>query len=345
MKINTTVWRALVLGVVLLLSMNAVYPRPRKHSRAAHKKSSSVKPASPAKEEVEPAQPSQEGPQVRLKLVDNTFIRVDEAWESSQGIWYKQGGVSYLVARERVKSIERNSAPTVQARGVPNAIVTGAQEIKTASRPVWIYLVGGARLEADKAEESTAGVWFHRGSLALFIERSRIDHLKREELESAAESDSSSNRERGWSTGSLKIDALIRQNGARYGVDPYLIFCVMEQESHFSAHSVSPKGARGLMQLMPGTSARFGVRHPFNPAESISAGTRYLKQLIQQFNGRIDLVLAGYNAGEGTVIRFGSKVPPYRETRDYVKRISYRYRRTKAPVVRAVGSPANAGEM
>ena len=99
------------------------------------------------------------------------------------------------------------------------------------------------------------------------------------------------------------------------------------------------------MQLMPSTSARFGVRHPFNPAESISAGTRYLKLLIQQFNGRIDLVLAGYNAGEGTVIRFGSKVPPYRETRAYVKRISYRYRRTKAPVGRAVGSPANAGEM
>jgi soluble lytic murein transglycosylase-like protein len=83
------------------------------------------------------------------------------------------------------------------------------------------------------------------------------------------------------------------------------------------------------MQLMPGTSTRFGVRRPSDPAQNIAGGTRYLKQLIEQFNGRIDLVLASYNAGEGAVMKFGRKVPPYRETRDYVKRISYRYHRTK----------------
>jgi soluble lytic murein transglycosylase-like protein len=86
------------------------------------------------------------------------------------------------------------------------------------------------------------------------------------------------------------------------------------------------------MQLMPGTSARFGVRRPSDPAQNIAGGTRYLKQLMGQFDGRIDLVLASYNAGEGAVLRFGRKVPPYRETRDYVKRISYRYRRTKPAV-------------
>ena len=85
------------------------------------------------------------------------------------------------------------------------------------------------------------------------------------------------------------------------------------------------------MQLMPGTSARFGVRHPFSPAENISAGTRYLKQLMTKFNGRVDLVLAGYNAGEGAVVRFGHRVPPYSETRNYVKQISYRYRKAKGP--------------
>ena len=140
------------------------------------------------------------------------------------------------------------------------------------------------------------------------------------------------------------IDLLIKQNGARYSVDPYLRFCVMEQESHFNARVVSPKGARGLMQLMPGTAARFGVRHPFNPAENIPAGTRYLKQLIAQFNGRLELVLAGYNAGEGSVARFGNRVPPYAETRNYVKTISYRYRRGKAaaktPAPAAVASAA-----
>ena len=115
----------------------------------------------------------------------------------------------------------------------------------------------------------------------------------------------------------------------------------MEQESHFNAHALSPKGARGLMQLMPGTSARLGVTRPSDPAQNIAGGTRYLKQLIQQFDGRIDLVLASYNAGEGAVMKFGRKVPPYRETRAYVKRISYRYHGSK-PVVPSKNEVATA---
>ena len=79
------------------------------------------------------------------------------------------------------------------------------------------------------------------------------------------------------------------------------------------------------MQLMPGTAARFGVRRPLDPAENIMGGTRYLKMLLDNFNGRVDLVLAGYNAGEGAVMRFGGNVPPFRETRNYVQRISKRY--------------------
>jgi soluble lytic murein transglycosylase-like protein len=103
----------------------------------------------------------------------------------------------------------------------------------------------------------------------------------------------------------------------------------MEQESHFNARVVSPKGARGLMQLMPGTGARFGVRKPFDPAENIMGGTRYLKLLLDSFDGRVDLVLASYNAGEGAVMKYGGRVPPYRETRDYVKRISARYEKNR----------------
>ncbi len=117
-------------------------------------------------------------------------------------------------------------------------------------------------------------------------------------------------------------------NGSKYNVDPYLIFLVMEQESHFNTHAVSPKGARGLMQLMPGTAARFGVRRSHDPAQNISGGTRYLRELLNRFNNRVDLVLASYNAGEGAVAKFGNRVPPYQETRNYVKKISYRYKRT-----------------
>ena len=88
---------------------------------------------------------------------------------------------------------------------------------------------------------------------------------------------------------------------------------------------------------MPGTAARFGVRRPGDPAQNIAGGTRYLKQLLGQFNGRIDLVLASYNAGEGAVLKFGRRVPPYRETQNYVRRISYRYGRAKpAPAKRNI---------
>jgi hypothetical protein len=273
--------------------------------------------------------------QVQLRLVDGNSIAADEAWESEQGIWYRRGGMSHLIPRERIKRIERGSSLKLRTDAqVAKVVVTDDSDSDTLHRsdvpvdqPVWIYLVGGARVEADSVTESAVGAWYRRGSLSVFVERSRIDHIEREELETLAES--STKKARGWTTGNAKIDGLIKQAGAKYGVDPYLIFCVMEQESHFNARALSPKGARGLMQLMPGTSARFGIRRPSDPAQNIAGGTRYLKQLIEQFNGRIDLVLASYNAGEGAVLKFGRKVPPYKETRDYVKRISYRYRRAK----------------
>jgi soluble lytic murein transglycosylase-like protein len=130
---------------------------------------------------------------------------------------------------------------------------------------------------------------------------------------------------RSWTTGNAKVDQLIRYNGARYGVDPYLIYCVMHQESRFGSQATSGKGAQGLMQLMPGTAARYGVTNSYDPAQNIMGGTRYLKDLLQLFNGRINLVLAGYNAGEGAVMKYGNRIPPYRETQNYVRTISTRY--------------------
>jgi len=128
-----------------------------------------------------------------------------------------------------------------------------------------------------------------------------------------------------WATGNPKIDSLIRRYASLYGVDPYLVYCVMRQESGFDPTRVSPKGARGLMQLMPETAARYGVTNPYDPAQSIMGGTRYLKSLLEQFKGNLTLVLAGYNAGEGAVIKYGNNVPPYRETIDYVRSITTRY--------------------
>jgi len=128
-----------------------------------------------------------------------------------------------------------------------------------------------------------------------------------------------------WSTGNSRIDNLIRQYGTQHGVDPFLIYCLMSQESSFISGATSPKGAQGLMQLMPGTAARYGVTNPYDVAQNIQGGTRYLKDLLKMFNGRIDLALAGYNAGEGAVMKYGNTIPPYDETRNYVRLILKRY--------------------
>ncbi len=131
--------------------------------------------------------------------------------------------------------------------------------------------------------------------------------------------------DRPWSTGNSRIDSLIRYYGAEHGVDPYLIYCLMSQESGFTSGATSSKGAQGLMQLMPGTAARYGVTNPYDVAQNIKGGTRYLKDLLKMFNGRVDLALAGYNAGEGAVMKYGNTVPPYSETRNYVRLILLRY--------------------
>ncbi len=280
---------------------------------------------------------------VRLRLVDGTIMTVEDAWETDQGIWYRQSGMSQLVPKDRIKKIERPSAdipPESTVASASETTVSPSTSTTVIETPVWIYLVGGARMEVDSVTESSAGVWYQRGPLAIFIERSRIDRIERETAESFAQT----RHERRWSTGSPRIDALIKQNGAKYGVDPYLIFCVMEQESHFNARAVSPKGARGLMQLMPGTAARFGVKKSFDPAQNIAGGTRYLKLLLERFKGRVDLVLASYNAGEGAVAKFGNRVPPYSETRNYVKRISHRYgKREKTAATPTKGGTTSVG--
>ena len=130
---------------------------------------------------------------------------------------------------------------------------------------------------------------------------------------------------RNWSTGNRSLDEMIRYYGGKHGVDPYLIYCVMHQESRFGSTATSYKGAQGLMQLMPGTAARYGVTNSYDPAQNIQAGTRYLRDLLRLFNGRVDLALAGYNAGEGAVMKYGYKIPPYRETQNYVRTIGTRY--------------------
>jgi hypothetical protein len=128
------------------------------------------------------------------------------------------------------------------------------------------------------------------------------------------------------STGDNRLDNIIQTAAQKHQIDPRLILEVVRQESGFRLRAVSHKGAQGLMQLMPATAARFGVVNSYDPAENVNAGTKYLRFLLDTFNGDLELALAGYNAGENAVIRNNYKIPNYRETRDYVRSITARYR-------------------
>jgi soluble lytic murein transglycosylase-like protein len=183
-----------------------------------------------------------------------------------------------------------------------------------------------ARVELEKSDQSLADA------------RARVDATQKQIAEALkpkpavnVTADSANGfTNQSWTTGSITTDNLIRYYSKLNGLDPYLVFCLMNQESGFVSRITSPKGAQGLMQLMPDTAARYGVTNPFDAAQSISAGARYLKDLLQMFNGRLDLALAGYNAGEGAVIKYGYKIPPYSETQNYVRLIVMRYQKKGA---------------
>lgn len=126
-----------------------------------------------------------------------------------------------------------------------------------------------------------------------------------------------------------QINALVSQNAQNWQIDPALVKAVIANESGFNANATSPVGAQGLMQLMPQTAASVGVHDPYDPAQNVAGGTRYLKGLLDRFNGDVRLAVAAYNAGPNAVEKYGD-VPPYAETKNYVQNVLGSYDRYRA---------------
>jgi len=132
-------------------------------------------------------------------------------------------------------------------------------------------------------------------------------------------------RQNGWmSVEHDGVERFVKEAAERYKVDPALVRAVIETESGWNPHAYSHKGAGGLMQLIPTTAQRYGAYDVFNPQQNIDAGVKYLRNLLERYNGNLELALAAYNAGEGAVDR-AHGVPSYRETRNYVQKVQNAY--------------------
>jgi hypothetical protein len=264
-----------------------------------------------------------------ITLVDGYSFPVDEVTKQGDETWVRKGNIQRQI-QEPIKSIKpiyeqakaEAAADTTKPATTATATTTTPNPTKPAGpNPIWIYLVDGAKFRVDQVQEQTDGAWYSRHNVSIFLAKERISRIEYE----APEAPAAKTKNADWTSGDTAIDQLIRTNAHRFGIDPYLVFLIIEKESRFHARAVSPKGAMGLMQLMPGTARRLGVRKPFDAAENIRGGTQYMRELMDMFGGKVDLVLASYNAGEGAVLKYGRNVPPYRETRDYVKTIGKRY--------------------
>ena len=262
----------------------------------------------------------------QLQLHDGRVIEAEEVWEMGDAFWYKQGKLISSIPRAEVKRVvtSKSSAKSVQVRVTPPP-----EPAPPASAAVTrIMLKDGSAIVVDAVQEDDRYVRYRLGSMQTLIEREAVERIEREDATSPPPT--APLPKISFTTGNTGLDQLISSSAEKHQIDPLLIYLVMREESGFNHRAVSRVGARGLMQLMPATARRLGVRNIHDPLENIEAGTRFLKDLIELYEGDLNLALAAYNAGENAVARYGHRVPPYRETQSYVRRINAAYRRARS---------------
>ncbi len=161
------------------------------------------------------------------------------------------------------------------------------------------------------------------GNFNKFTKTVKVTHYKKSKMyDGSGDSYGSSSASSSGSRNSY--DSYVLASAQRHGVDPGLIKAMMHSESAFNPNARSPVGAQGLMQLMPATARRFKVSNPWNPADNIEGSAKYIAWLMKRFNNNVEFAVAGYNAGEGNVDKYNG-IPPFKETRNYVKNVMSRY--------------------
>jgi soluble lytic murein transglycosylase-like protein len=255
----------------------------------------------------------------QVQLKDGRVIEAAEVWEIGDLVWYRQGRLIASISRADVLRV-------IAAK--PSAAVRPEKPAQPAPAVVRIVLKDGPEIVADEVQEYDRFIRYRLGSLQTLIDREAVERIVRGEP--ATVPPSAPQPGLPFTTGHAGLDQLIGRTALRHQLDPLIIYLVMREESGFDHRAVSRAGACGLMQLMPATARRLGVRNIHDPVENIEAGTRHLKNLIELYRGDVNLALAAYNAGEEAVARHGRRVPPYRETQNYVRRINAAYRRAKA---------------
>src|ERR1043165_9150902 len=205
-----------------------------------------------AQDKTTPDKPAKTPPKVigyKVTLVDGYSFEVDEVSKQGEETWVRKGNVQRQIqgAIKSVKPIYEQPKPDAAAE-TAKTVTTPSTTTSTPTKPVapeqiWIYLIDGAKFRVDRSEEQADGAWYSRHNVSSFLAKERISRIEYEAPEAPAVATKNSD----WTSGDRGIDQLIRTNAHRFGIDPYLVFLIIEKESRFHARAVSPKGAMGLM--------------------------------------------------------------------------------------------------